>query len=70
MTKLLEDAIERLRQLPPNMQDSAARALISQFEEEPEPGDRGAIADGDAAFKRGEFTTLEDWRNEMGLGNR
>jgi hypothetical protein len=69
VTKLLEDAIERLRQLPADMQDTAARALISQLEEEPEPGDLKAIAEGRAAFHRGEFTTLEEWRNEMGLGN-
>jgi predicted transcriptional regulator len=69
MTKLLEDAIARLRQLPADMQDTAARALISQLEEEPEPGELKAIAEGRAAFDRGEFTTLEEWRNEMGLGN-
>lgn len=37
MTKLLDEAIERLRQLPATMQDSAARVLIRQLEEEPEP---------------------------------
>jgi len=35
MTKLLKQAIERLRQLPKEMQDSAARAVILQLEEEP-----------------------------------
>ena len=44
MTKLLEEAIHRLRQLPDTMQDSAARAVIQQLEEEPEPGDREAVA--------------------------
>jgi hypothetical protein len=38
MTKLLQHAFERLRQLPENMQDSAARVLIAQLEEEPGPG--------------------------------
>ena len=69
MTKLLEQAIAQLRQLPEDMQDTAARALIAQMEEEPEPGELAAIAEGRAAFARGEFTTLEDWRNEMGLSN-
>jgi hypothetical protein len=68
MTKLLEQAIAHLRQLPEDMQDTAARALISQLEEEPEPGDLEAIAEGRAAFNRGDFSTLEEWRNEMGLG--
>lgn len=70
MTKLLEEAIHRLRQLPAAMQDSAARAVILQLEEEPEAGDREAIAAGRSEFERGEFTTLEQWRHEMGLGNR
>jgi len=68
MTKLLEAAIQRLRQLPDDMQDTAARALMAQLEEEPEPGELELIAEGRAAFARGEFSTLEDWRNEMGLG--
>jgi len=69
MTKLLEEAIAHLRQLPADMQDNAARALISQFEEEPEPGDLDAIAEGRAAFDRGDFTTLKEWRNEVGLAD-
>lgn len=65
MTKLLQDAIDRLRKLPDSMQDSAARALIMQLEEEPEPGDREAITEGRLEFQRGEFVTLEQWRHEM-----
>lgn len=34
MTKLLDQAIERLRRLPVPMQDSAARTSIRQLEEE------------------------------------
>jgi hypothetical protein len=70
MTKLLEQAIQRLRQLPDNVQDSAARVLISQLGEEPEPGDLEAIKEGREDFARGDFTTLDDWRNEMGFGHR
>jgi hypothetical protein len=70
MTKLLEQAIGRLRQLPPDVQDNAARALISQLEEEPEPGDLEAIKKGREDFARGNFITLDDWRHEMGLGDR
>ena len=39
MTKLLEEAIDRLRRLPAPIQDCAARAVILQLEEEPEPDD-------------------------------
>ena len=55
MTKLLEQVIERLRRLPKYMQDSAARALISQLDEEPEPGDRKTIDAGRRALERGDF---------------
>lgn len=34
MTELLEEAIDLLRQLPPSMQDSAARAVMTQLDEE------------------------------------
>lgn len=70
MTKLLEEAIHRLRQLPAAMQDSAARAVILQLEEEPEPGDREAIAAGRNDFKNGDFVTLEQLRHEVGSSNR
>jgi hypothetical protein len=70
MTKLLEEAIDRLRRLPAAMQDTAARAVIRQFEEEPEAGDREAIAQGRAEFRRGEFVTLDQLRHEMGPGDR
>ena len=69
MTKLLEQAIQRLRQLPDDMQDTAARALIAQLEEEPQPGDLEAIAAGREEFARGEYVTLDEWRNEVGLGD-
>jgi hypothetical protein len=69
MTKLLKLAIERLSQLPPAAQDTAARALMQQLEEEPEPGDLEAIEEGRAAFNRGDFATLKEWRHEMGLGD-
>jgi hypothetical protein len=69
MTKLLEQAIEQLRQLPEKMQDSAARAVLLQLEEDPEPGDREAIEEGRTAFARGNFVSLKEWRHEMGLGD-
>jgi hypothetical protein len=70
MTKLLQQAIALLRQLPADIQDSAARVLIVQLEEEPEPGDLEAINEGREDFARGNFVTLDEWRHEMGLGHR
>jgi hypothetical protein len=66
MSKLLEQAIERLRQLPEGMQDSAARAVMSQLEEEPEAGDLEAIALGRAQIERGEYITLAQLEHELG----
>lgn len=70
MTKLLEDAIQLLRELPEPMQDSAARTVLRQWEEEPEPGDFEAVAEGRRDFERGDFDTLEQWRHDMGLADR
>lgn len=69
-TKLLEEAIERLRALPKPMQDSAARALIMQFEEEPEPDDRAVISAGRVEFQNGDFSTLQQARHEMSFIDR
>lgn len=70
MTKLLDEAIDRLRQLPESMQDATARAVMLQLEEEFEPGDAEAIAEGRRDFERGDFITLEQWQHEMGLADR
>jgi predicted transcriptional regulator len=70
VTKLLDDAFDRLRQLPDDIQDTAARALIRQLEETPEPGDLEAIKAGWDEYQRGDFVTHDQLRHEMGLGNR
>jgi hypothetical protein len=70
MTKLLEEAFDQLRQLPEAMQDRAARALIMQLEEEPEPRDLEAITQAREDFAAGDFVTLDQWRHEMGIGDR
>ena len=64
MTKLLEEAIDRLRGLPAAMQDSAARAVILQLEEEAEQGDLEAIEEARLEFANGHYVTLDQWRNE------
>lgn len=52
MSKLLEETIIRLRALPVDMQDTVARQLIRQMEEEPEPGDREVIEEGREAYSK------------------
>ncbi len=64
MTKLLEKALEAVRQLPPESQDHIARLLL-QFadgEGEPEaiePEHLAAVAEGLAQAERGEFADDE-----------
>ena len=41
------------------MQDSAARAVILQLEEEPEPGDHEAIEEGRRQFVNGDYVTFD-----------
>jgi len=69
MTKLLEKAIEGLRELPDDMQDKAARQLIQYFDEVTDDAERGAIIEGRRTYERGEFRPLDQWRHEMGIGD-
>jgi hypothetical protein len=66
---LPDEAIGRLRQLPIAMQDGAARTLMRQLEEEPEPGDHEALEAAQAEFENG-VTTHDQWRHEMGIDDR
>lgn len=70
MTKLLDEAFDRLRELPEEMQEAVARSIIHTLEEEPEAGDKQAIEEARRQFAGGQFSTHEQWRHEMGLGNR
>ena len=49
----------RLRTLPKDVQDTAARQLIRLFDEEPEPGDREAIEHGRRDFAKRDFVKLD-----------
>lgn len=69
MTKLLDEAIRCLRQLPDDLQDAVARTLMMQLQEEPEPGDRAAIAEGRRDYERGEFISLDQLRRDTGVPN-
>jgi predicted transcriptional regulator len=65
MTKLLEKALEAVRQLPPDSQDEIAQAMLylAAVDAEPEPVDPAhlpAILEGLAQARRGEFATEEE----------
>ena len=65
MTKLLEEAIEKVRQLPEADQDEAAEMLLSVASKKNEPVQlddetRAAILEGREQARRGEFVSDED----------
>jgi predicted transcriptional regulator len=68
MTKLLDDALEAARGLPPAVQDDIARVVmrLAGTDDAPpvtlSPDERAAIAASKAAAARGEFATDEQVR--------
>jgi hypothetical protein len=67
MTKLLDQALEAVRSLPPDAQDDIARVLLQLAGSDAEPvalsaEERAAIAKSKAAAGRGEFASDEQVR--------
>ncbi len=64
MTKLLEKAIAKVRELPEDQQDALAAALLAMTGEEPptvrlDEATRAAVREGLAQAERGEFVADE-----------
>ena len=62
MTKLLEQALEAVRRMPPDAQDAIAKLLLDIADDEGEPEDippehLPAVLEGLAEADRGEFLT-------------
>ena len=68
MSRLLEQAIEKVRQLPEQEQDMAAAELIGYLADFPTSQERSVITEGRHAFERGDFVPLDQWRHDMELG--
>jgi len=67
MTKLLEQAFEAVRNLPPAMQDEMARVIIAMTGEEPPairltPEEEASFEESLAQAERGEFATDDEVR--------
>lgn len=67
MTKLLDQALEAARVLPPDAQDDIARVVLQLIRDDAEPvtlspEERGAISVSKAAAARDEFATDEQVR--------
>jgi predicted transcriptional regulator len=65
MTKLLEDAINKVRNLPEAEQDEAAEMLLSVASKKAgrvqlDDGTRAAVREGREQARRGEFVSDED----------
>ncbi len=70
MSTLLEKAFEKARELPESDQNIVAAELLGVLTDFPTAEERAAIAEGRAEYERGDFVTHDEWRHEMGLGNR
>lgn len=65
MTRMLDEAIKKVRELPDSVQDDAAEMLFSVAAKQGEPvrldaETRAAIREGMAQARRGEFVSEED----------
>jgi hypothetical protein len=69
MTKLLNEAFSRMSELPDDRQDTAAKQLMRYVEEITTLNEQAAIAEGRAAFARGDTFSLDQWRHDMGLAD-
>ena len=69
MTKLLKEAIARVRDLPDDVQDKAAEVLIQYVDEMPTLDEGDAIAEGKRAFERKDYIPLDKWRHDVGIRN-
>jgi hypothetical protein len=69
MTKLLDEAFLMMRELPEDVQDSAAQQLMRYVEEIATLNEQAAIAEGRTAFTRGDVFSLDQWRHDMGIAD-
>ena len=69
MSKMLEQAIARLRKMPDAVQDLAAQRLLQHVDDTPETDELAAIDEGRRAFALGEFTPLDEWRHDLDLSD-
>jgi len=67
MSRLLDRAIQKARELPDSEQDMAAAELLGYLDDFATSWERAAIAEGRRAYKRGDTVTLDQWRHDMEL---
>lgn len=70
MTKLLKEAIAKVRDLPDDAQEMAAEVLIRYVDEMPTLDEGAAIAGGTRVFERKDFIPLDQWRHDVRIRNK
>jgi hypothetical protein len=60
MSTLFESAVAKVRKLPARVQNKVAIMLMERFfSEAPTRGDKKAITEGQKAYKRGDYISLD-----------
>ena len=69
MTKLLEEAIAQIRQLPEDQQDAVATNLMNLLDETLTKDEVWELTESLQAYERGEYRPYSELRHELGLGD-
>jgi len=67
MSKTLETAIAKLRDLPRRRQNEAVKRLLEFVDENPSASERISIEAAREAYANGDFPTLSAWKRDVGL---
>jgi len=68
MSKLLQQAIDKIRELPEDEQDMAATEIFAIIADFATTDERAAIVAGRKAYDNGEVVSLEKWQHDMEVG--
>jgi len=69
MTKLLEQAIAQVRELPEEQQDAVAANLINLIDDRLTEDEERELTVSRREYERGDFRPYDDLRHELGLSH-
>jgi hypothetical protein len=69
MTKLLDQAIEKVRELPEDEQNAVATNLINLIDDKLSEDEERELTESGRQYERGDFRPYDLLRHELGLGN-
>ena len=67
MSQRLERAIAKMRKLPDDLQDTAAKHVLEYVDQAPSASERISIEEAREAYANGDFLTLSTWKRDVGL---